>query len=90
MLVYILGFLDLWTGAILIPLHLGWLPYHLAIVHSMYLFAKGMFFWGELYSVLDVLVSIYLLFLVFGFANMVVSVVAVLYLIHKAILSLKL
>ena len=89
MLIYLLSFLDLWTAAILVPLHFGWIPAHIAIVHSVYLFGKGIMFWGDLYSLLDVLVSFYCLFIVFGVTNIVITVLVMVYLIQKVIFTLK-
>ncbi len=89
MIVNILGFLDLWTAAVLVPLHFGILPVHLVIFHSAYLFIKGILFWGELYSLLDVGISIYILAMVLGVANIVLTLIACMYLLQKSIFSLR-
>ena len=89
MIIYILGFLDLWTGLLLFPAHFGWISYHVIAVHSMYLFAKGILFWGEFYSLLDVMISVYLLLMALGLTNMIVTILAALYLLQKALFTFR-
>jgi hypothetical protein len=89
MIIYLLGFLDLWTGALLIPASLGWIPFSVIAVHSLYLFIKGMAFWGDIYSILDVLISIYLLLIFFGLQHALITGLAAFYLLQKAALTFK-
>jgi len=74
---------------LLYPAHFGWLSYHVIVVHSLYLFAKGMMFWGEFYSLLDILISVYLLLMAVGVSNIIITVFASLYLLQKALFTFK-
>lgn len=89
MIVNLLGLLDLWTGAIMLPMQLGLLPPGIILVHSIYLFVKGIVFWGDLYSMIDLLIAFYIGLMVLGISVWPFTIIAAAYLIFKAMMCLR-
>lgn len=81
--------MDLWTAVILFPIYMEWIPPHIIFIHSAYLFIKGMVFWGDFYSVLDIIIAFYLIIIIIGFNSIIITILASIYLLQKAAFSLK-
>jgi hypothetical protein len=82
----VLGFLDLLCiFALIFPLF----NVTFTVVCALYLIIKGgvFTFHKDLISFLDVVVGFYLLALLFGFSNFILTVVAILFVLQKALFS---
>ncbi len=61
-----LGWLDIFTGFILVLMNIINIPLSLLIVGASYCIIKGVVFWGDFLSVVDLIVGIYIVFVMFG------------------------
>ena len=84
----LLGILDLVVvGIILLASHL---PHQFIFLGAMYLLLKGGFFafMGDIASFIDAFIGIYMIVLSFGLSITVISVIAAIFLLQKAALSI--
>ena len=87
-MIKILGFLDLLTALSLTATHYGWLNSNKVLfVFILYLLIKGWAFKGDIASAIDLVIALYMITLMFGFHSFL-TVIAIIYLLQKAIFSL--
>lgn len=88
MIIKLMGIADLVAATIIILLHysLG-LSWKLPLIFAAYLVLKGVMFWGNISSFLDMLCGAYILAMVFGFSSFMSFLVAI-YLFQKAVFSI--
>ena len=84
---WILNILDLAVATILIGVHFGF--FIAAIVPTiMYLIIKGLILIKDPFSIIDIMIAIYLIILAFGIKTFL-TWIFVIYLLYKTIISLK-
>jgi len=88
MLIKILGTIDLL--AILSLILVEYLPHGLIIIMAVYLMVKGIFFGltGSFISLVDSLAGFYLVAASYGFYHWIISIILVIFLLQKAIISI--
>ena len=88
MLMWIFSLLDLIVLFTLIVTQYGWIISPILIILSfLYLFAKGIIFFGELLSMLDLLIAIYFALLIFGIHFNLLFYFGVVFLLYKIIMG---
>ena len=87
MIVKILGAIDFL--AVIVLLFAGILPPKLLMIFALLLVAKGAFFAfsGNLVSILDIAIGLYMFFVAYGHPTQVLTVISLIYLAQKAFLS---
>jgi hypothetical protein len=87
-LLLFMAMLDFLTVAALILLQYDVLPTRLAIITSGYLLFKGFSFFGDIASMIDLVIGLYVLAVIlFGFHTFL-TYIFIIYVLQKAILSL--
>lgn len=87
MLIWIFNFLDAIVVLALLGGHFGFLE-GLLIPCFVYLVVKGIIFINDPFSILDLIIAVYLIILIFGISTFLTYIFA-LYMLYKIILSLK-
>ena len=88
MLIWILTLLDLFSLFILIVTHYGWIVSPILILLSfVYLVGKGIIFFGEILSILDLFVALYFVLFVFGLQFNLLFYFSVMFLLYKIIMG---
>ena len=88
MLIWIFGLLDLFALLTLVVTHYGWIVSPILILLAfLYLVAKGIIFFGELLSMLDLLIAFYFVLFVFGITFNLLFYFGVVVLLYKIIMS---
>ena len=88
MLIWILTLLDLFSLFILIVTYYGWIVSPILILLSfVYLVGKGIIFFGEILSILDLLIAIYFALLIFGIHFNLLFYFGVVFLLYKIIMG---
>jgi len=88
MLIWLFTLLDFFVLFTLIVTHFHWLVSPLLILLSfVYLIAKGIIFFGELLSMLDLLIALYFILIVFGIGFNLLFYFSVAFLIYKIVMG---
>lgn len=88
MLIWIFTFLDIFVLFTLLVTHFHWLVSPMLILLSfIYLIAKGIIFFGELLSMLDLVIAIYFVLFVFGISFDLLFYFGVVFLIYKILMG---
>jgi len=88
MLIWIFGLLDLFVLFTLIVTHYSWIVSPILILLSfLYLVAKGIIFFGEILSMLDLLIAFYFILIIFGVHFNLLFYFGVILLLYKVIMS---
>ncbi len=88
MLIWIFGLLDVFALFTLVVTHYGWIVSPILILLAfLYLAVKGFIFFGELLSMLDLLVAFYFILFVFGIQFNLLFYFGVILLLYKIIMS---
>ena len=88
MLIWILTLLDLFSLFILIVTYYGWIVSPILILLSfVYLVGKGIIFFGEILSILDLFVALYFVLFVFGLQFNLLFYFSVMFLLYKIIMG---
>tara|TARA_Y100000034_G_scaffold115228_1_gene152178 strand:+ start:271 stop:546 length:276 start_codon:yes stop_codon:yes gene_type:complete len=88
MLIWIFGLLDLFALFTLVVTHYGWIVSPLLIILTfLYLVGKGLIFFGELLSMLDVVIAFYFILFAFGITFNLLFYFGVVILLYKIIMS---
>lgn len=88
MLIWLFSILDFVVLFDLIVTHYNWLISPILILFSIiYLIAKGIIFFGELLSMLDLLVALYFILFLFGINVSLLFYFGVIFLIYKIIMG---
>ena len=82
----ILGFFDLLSILSMILLINGLIPWKIAVMFGVYLMLKGVLFKGDIASMVDFIIGVYLL-LIPIFAPKVLTIIFIIYLGQKALVS---
>lgn len=85
--VKILGILDILTALVVVLGHLDIAGFRPMFAVACYLAIKGFIFFGDLASFIDLLIALYIIFLFFH-SFTIITVVVVIYLLQKALISL--
>ncbi|MDI3543751.1 MAG: hypothetical protein PWQ28_32 [Candidatus Woesearchaeota archaeon] len=88
MILKIYGSLDLMSAFVIFLCSLDLIGIKLPILIMLYLGFKVILYFGDLASFLDLAVIIYMIFLLLGFSNLVITVLSIVYLAQKGIASL--
>jgi len=87
MLLKIFGAIDLFATTIILALHFELpLAWRIVILASAGLIIKGVSFWGDIASLVDIIIGVYILLIWAGFTSLFDIIIA-LYLLQKAIKS---
>ncbi len=87
MIVKFMGVLDLLAALFLILFQLEIVTSRVMLSFALYLFVKGVVFWGDGASRIDLILSIYMVSLLI-WSPWILSIIAAIYLIQKAFFSL--
>ncbi|MBS3143421.1 hypothetical protein J4446_00895 [Candidatus Woesearchaeota archaeon] len=88
MIIWIFGILDLLALFTLVITHYGWIISPILILLMfLYLVAKGLIFFGELLSMMDLLVAFYFVLFVFGVRFDLLFYFGAILLLYKSIMS---
>tara|TARA_Y100000310_G_scaffold316570_1_gene368454 strand:- start:500 stop:775 length:276 start_codon:yes stop_codon:yes gene_type:complete len=88
MLIWIFGLLDLFALFTLVVTHYGWIVSPLLIILTfLYLVGKGIIFFGDVLSILDVVIAFYFILFVFGITFNLLFYFGVILLLYKIIMS---
>ena len=88
MIIWIFGALDLMVLFTLVITHYGWISSPILILLSfLYLVSKGIIFFGELLSMLDLAVAFYFVLFAFGIHFNLLFYFGVVFLSYKIIMS---
>lgn len=85
--VKLLGILDIIAAIVMILLHYSVGTWRLTLLFAVYLLLKAFAFRGNVHSILDGAIGIYMILLLFGFHSFLTFVAAI-YIFQKAIFSL--
>ena len=85
-LVKFMGTMDFLAAVNLLLLHFGVLDWHIGLYSWVYLVLKGIYFFGDFASFIDLLTAFYMLFIFMG-AHTFIVYIFFLYLMQKAYLS---
>ncbi len=88
MIIKLFGLLDLFSALFILLFHLGAIGVKLPILVVMYLGFKVILYRGDFASILDGAVTIFVIAMLFGFSNIFLLVLALIYLVQKGIFSL--
>ena len=81
MIVILLGILDLLVAISLFGLQLGWFSV-LAIPSIIYLLVKGIVFIKDPFSIIDIIIAVYIILLLIGIKTFI-TYIFILYLLYK-------
>lgn len=87
MLVKIFSIADLLTAAVILFLHFSVLPWNIGVAAAAYMAIKFYLFRGDIASLIDLFVGVYIILLMFGVHTFLAYVFAV-YLIQKGVFGL--
>lgn len=82
-----MGFLDLLTALFMLLFHLGLVGGRPLFSFLIYLVAKGILFWGDTASLLDMIIAFYIL-IMFVLPLWIFTIIAIFYLTQKGLLSM--
>lgn len=81
MIVILLGILDLLVAISLFGLQMDWFNF-LAIPSIIYLFIKGVIFIKDPFSIIDIIIAVYIILLLIGIKTFI-TYIFILYLLYK-------
>lgn len=88
MLIWVFGLLDLLALFVLIVTHYGWIVSPILILLTfLYLASKGVIFFGELFSMLDLVIAFYFILFIFGVTFNLLFYFGVILLLYKVVMS---
>ena len=87
MVVKFLGFLDIFTALIIVLFHFRLIHNPLVFSMALYLIFKAIIFFGDMFSIVDAVVGLYMFFMIFHSVTWITFVFAI-YLIIKGMISL--
>lgn len=88
MIIWIFGLLDLFALFTLVVTHYGWIASPILILLTfLYLFGKGIIFFGEILSMLDLFVAFYFILFIFGITFDLLFYFGVVLLLYKIVMS---
>lgn len=87
MIVKLFGIADLMTVIVILLLHFAWVPWNIGIAAAFYLCIKWYMFRGDIASVIDLFVGVYIILIMLGLKTFLTYIFAI-YLFQKAVLSL--
>ncbi len=87
MIIKVLGAADFLTGMVLIALHFDVIGKRIALIFAAYLLLKAFAFVKDFASIFDIAAAIYIVLLMFGIGHVFFTVIFVIYLVQKGIVS---
>ncbi len=88
-LLWFFGLVDLSTILFLFGTFYDIVGWRLGFAHLSYLVFKGLYFWGDLASMIDLGIACFFLLMFFGFRSEIILWVSALYLLQKSVFSLR-
>lgn len=85
--VKVMGLLDIISAIVIILLHFNVGTWRITLAFTCYLIMKAIAFKGNIHSIIDGAIGIYMLFLLFGFHS-IITFAAAIYVLQKGAVSL--
>jgi hypothetical protein len=86
MIVKFMGFLDLCTALVIFLAHHDSIAWRFPVASSLYLFAKAYAFKGDLVSLIDLIIGLYIFAILIGW-QFFITYIIIIYLLQKALFS---
>lgn len=85
--VKLMGIMDIIAVIVMVLLHFSIGSWRITIAFALYLILKGFAFRGNVHSMIDTVIGVYMIFLLFGLHSVITFVPAI-YLLQKAVFSI--
>ncbi|MBW3002977.1 hypothetical protein KY328_05615 [Candidatus Woesearchaeota archaeon] len=85
--VKLMGLMDIIAVIVMVLLHFSIGSWRITLAFALYLIFKGFAFRGNIHSMIDTAIGIYMIFLLFGLHS-ILTFVPVIYLLQKALFSI--
>lgn len=89
MIIKLFGLFDLLTAYCIIALYYNSISYNILIGIVLYLLFKGVMYKGDIASMIDIFIAVYIIFMILSFKSIILTIIIVGYILQKAYMSLK-
>ena len=87
MILKLLGIFDILVALMILSIHFNILPFKIYILVFFFVFLKGLFFYKNINGILEILISLYTLFIFFGHKSLI-DFIIIAYFLQKGFYSL--